>query len=155
MKSLLVLAVGLALTACGDEVTAPAPVPLTNSDFAAELNVDLSAMTMTSSGLYVQDLVIGEGAPIASSETATVHYEGWFPNGNKFDSSRDRGTPFVFLVGAGGVISGWDEGIIGMRIGGLRKLVIPPSLAYGEAGRSGIPGNATLVFDIELLAVTP
>ena len=154
MKSLLVLAIALALTACGDDATAP--VPLTNSDFAAELNVDLSAMTLTSSGLYLQDLVVGEGAPIAFSETATVHYEGWLPNGTKFDSSRDRGQTFVFQVGARDVIPGWDEGLIGMRIGGLRKLVIPPNLAYGAGGvPPDIPGNATLVFDIELVDITP
>ncbi len=86
----------------------------------------------------------------------SVHYEGWLPNGTKFDSSRDRNDPFVFQLGAGFVIQGWEEGVAGMRVGGIRKLVIPPHLAYGEAGvPPTIPGNATLVFDIELLDVTP
>lgn len=87
--------------------------------------------------------------------TVSVHYEGWLPNGTKFDSSRDSNDPFVFQLGAGQVIGGWDEGVVGMLVGGTRKLVIPPHLAYGAAGRASIPGNATLVFDIELLSVTP
>ena len=157
MRHLLVLPVTLALLACGgdsDTVTEP-PAPLTNEDFAAALNVDLGVMTKTATGLYVQDLAEGSGDPIAAGETASVHYEGWFPNGTKFDSSRDRNVAFVFQVGARRVIQGWDEGVAGMRVGGVRKLVIPPQLAYGVAGSPpAIPSNATLVFDIELLEIT-
>ena len=113
-------------------------------------------MTQTASGLYLQDLQVGSGDEAVAGTTVSVHYEGWLPNGTKFDSSRDRDDPFVFRLGAGLVIGGWDEGVAGMRVGGIRKLVIPPDLAYGAAGAgSSIPANATLVFDIELLSVTP
>ncbi len=141
----------MALAACGGDTTTE---PLTNDDFAPELNVNLDAMTRTSSGLYIQDLTVGTGDEATSGATVTVHYEGWLPNGTKFDSSRDRDEPFSFLLGAGFVIQGWDEGLVGMRVGGFRKLVIPPGLGYGVSGfPPAIPGNATLVFDIELLEV--
>ena len=155
MRSLLVVCAAAALVACGDNVTNPAPDPLTNDDFAPALNVDLAAMTETSSGLYYQDLEVGAGDEALEGVTVSVHYEGWLTDGAKFDSSRDRGTPFEFLLGAGFVIPGWDEGIRGMRVGGMRKMVIPPHLAYGSSGAGGgvIPGNATLVFDVELLEV--
>jgi FKBP-type peptidyl-prolyl cis-trans isomerase FkpA len=143
----ILLALGLA--ACGDSTD-----PLTNDDFAPELGVDLDAMTQTASGLYYQDLEIGDGAEAVTGSDATVHYEGFLATGNKFDSSRDRDEPFTFAVGIGRVIPGFDEGVSGMRVGGLRKLVVPPELAYGESGAGTvIPPNATLVFDIELLEV--
>ena len=147
-KSLLIFA-ALSTLACGDEIlTDP-----TNDDFAAGLNVDLAAMTHTLSGLYLQDLVTGGGAEATSGALVTVHYEGWLRDGTKFDSSRDRDQPFGFTLGAGQVIAGWDEGVAGMRIGGTRKLVIPPGLGYGPGGTGAIPGNAWLVFDVELLEV--
>ena len=151
MKRLIVIPLALALAACGADTTAE---PLTNDDFAPELNVNLDAMTKTASGLYIQDLTVGTGDEATSGTTVIVHYEGWLPNGTKFDSSRDRNDPFSFLLGAGRVIQGWDEGVAGMRVGGFRKLVIPPALGYGVGGSlPTIPGNATLVFDIELLEV--
>ena len=151
MKRLIVIPLALALAACGADTTAE---PLTNDDFAPELNVNLDAMTKTASGLYIQDLTVGTGDEATSGATVTVHYEGWLSNGTKFDSSRDRNEPFSFLLGAGRVIRGWDEGVAGMRVGGIRKLVIPPTLGYGVGGSlPTIPGNATLVFDIELLEV--
>ena len=151
MKRLIVIPLALALAACGADTTAE---PLTNDDFAPELNVNLDAMTKTASGLYIQDLTVGTGDEATSGTTVIVHYEGWLPNGTKFDSSRDRNEPFSFLLGAGRVIRGWDEGVAGMRVGGIRKLVIPPALGYGVGGSlPTIPGNATLVFDIELLEV--
>ena len=111
-------------------------------------------MTKSASGLYIQDLTVGTGDEATSGATVTVHYEGWLSSGTKFDSSRDRDEPFSFLLGAGRVIRGWDEGVAGMRVGGIRKLVIPPALGYGVGGSlPTIPGNATLVFDIELLEV--
>jgi FKBP-type peptidyl-prolyl cis-trans isomerase FkpA len=115
--------------------------------------VELSAMTQTSSGLHIMDMEVGEGEEAAVGDLATVHYTGWFIDGEKFDSSLDRGEPFSFPLGGGRVIAGWDEGVAGMRVGGKRRLVIPPELAYGPEGRSGIPPNSTLVFDVELLAV--
>ncbi len=146
----MVIPLALALAACGGDTTTE---PLTNDDFAPELNVNLGAMTKTASGLYVQDLTVGTGDEATSGVTVTVHYEGWLSNGTKFDSSRDRNEPFSFLLGAGFVIQGWDEGLVGVRVGGFRKLVIPPGLGYGVNGFLTIPGNATLVFDIELLEV--
>jgi len=147
-KPLLVLA-ALSTLACGDDVL----TDITNDDFAAALNVDLAAMTRTSSGLYIQDLVTGGGAEATRGATVSVHYEGWLRDGTKFDSSRDRDEPFSFTLGGRQVIAGWDEGVAGMRIGGMRKLVIPPVLGYGPGGTGPIPGNAWLVFDIELLEV--
>lgn len=104
--------------------------------------------------LVVQDLVVGSGAAVAVGDTATVHYVSTLQNGTVFDSSRAVNRPFSFRVGAGQVIAGWDRGIPGMRIGGRRRLTIPPSLAYGSQGSGPIPPNATLAFDIELLGIT-
>ena len=115
--------------------------------------VDLSSMTQTLSGLHILDLQVGEGDEAVPQHNVTVHYTGWFLDGEKFDSSVDRGDPFRFTLGDGQVIAGWDEGVAGMLVGGRRRLVIPPELAYGEAGRTGIPPNSTLVFDVELLGV--
>ncbi|MGK7312484.1 MAG: FKBP-type peptidyl-prolyl cis-trans isomerase [Candidatus Longimicrobiales bacterium M2_2A_002] len=104
-------------------------------------------------GLYVRDLVEGEGARADSGDIVTVHYTGWLPTGRKFDSSRDREAPFEVAIGYGRVIDGWDQGIVGMRVGGQRRLVIPPALGYGAQGSGPIPGSSTLVFDVELLDV--
>lgn len=110
--------------------------------------------TTTPSGLTIDDLVVGNGAAAAAGQQVTVHYTGWLTDGKKFDSSKDRNDPFVFPLGAGRVIKGWDEGVQGMKIGGKRKLTIPPALGYGARGAGGvIPPNATLVFEVELLGV--
>jgi FKBP-type peptidyl-prolyl cis-trans isomerase len=109
----------------------------------------------TSSGLQYWDLKEGTGATATAGKTVSVHYTGWLAsNGKKFDSSVDRGQPFMFQLGAGQVIKGWDEGVSGMKVGGKRQLRIPPELGYGARGAGGvIPPNATLIFDVELLAV--
>jgi FKBP-type peptidyl-prolyl cis-trans isomerase len=108
----------------------------------------------TESGLKYSDLVVGNGREAALGDTATVHYTGWLTDGKKFDSSVDRKEPFSFRVGAGQVIKGWDEGVTGMKVGGKRKLTIPPDLGYGPRGAGGvIPPNATLIFDVELLGL--
>ncbi len=109
--------------------------------------------TTTASGLIIEEIVTGDGAEAAAGQEVTVHYTGWLTNGTKFDSSKDRDDPFVFPLGGGRVIRGWDEGVQGMKIGGKRKLTIPPDLGYGARGAGGvIPPNATLVFEVELLA---
>jgi FKBP-type peptidyl-prolyl cis-trans isomerase len=110
--------------------------------------------TTTSSGLKYVDEVVGTGASPSPGKRVTVHYTGTLTNGTKFDSSRDRAQPYTFPIGAGEVIKGWDEGVMSMKVGGKRKLIIPANLAYGPAGRPPtIPPNATLLFDIELLDV--
>jgi len=111
--------------------------------------------TTTPSGLIIDDLVVGNGAAAAAGQQVTVHYTGWLTDGTKFDSSKDRNDPFVFPLGAGRVIKGWDEGVQGMKVGGKRKLTITPALGYGARGAGGvIPPNATLVFEVELLGVS-
>ena len=109
-----------------------------------------------SSQLEIEDLQIGSGAEAVEGANVDVHYTGWLTNGTKFDSSLDRGTPFSFPLGGGRVIKGWDQGVQGLKVGGKRKLTIPPELGYGERGAGGvIPPNATLVFEVELLGVKP
>ena len=103
--------------------------------------------------LKIEDLVVGTGREAVPGTAITVHYTGWLTDGAKFDSSLDRGVPFQFPLGAGHVIQGWDQGVVGMKVGGKRRLTIPPQLAYGENGQGPIPPNATLIFEVELLNV--
>jgi FKBP-type peptidyl-prolyl cis-trans isomerase FkpA len=108
----------------------------------------------TPSGLIYEDLGAGEGEAAQAGQRVSVHYTGWLTDGTKFDSSKDRNDPFDFPLGAGHVIRGWDEGVQGMKVGGARKLTIPPELGYGARGAGGvIPPNATLVFEVELLKI--
>ncbi len=104
-------------------------------------------------GLEYTDSVIGTGASPSPGKTVKVHYTGWLENGTKFDSSVDRGQPFEFQIGIGGVIKGWDEGVMTMKVGGKRRLIIPPELGYGTQNIPKIPPNSTLIFDVELLDV--
>ena len=134
--------------------------PSTSSSTSSSSSTSTGASATTSgaqevtmpSGLKYEDLKVGDGAVAENGMTASVHYTGWLTDGTKFDSSVDRGQPFSFRLGAGQVIRGWDEGVRGMRVGGKRKLTIPPDLGYGAAGTPGgpIPPNATLIFDVEL-----
>ena len=115
-------------------------------------------MPTTSTGLIIEDIVIGKGATAAAGNEVSVHYTGWLwensAPGAKFDSSKDRNDPFVFSLGRQNVIAGWDEGVQGMQVGGTRKLTIPPNLGYGARGAGGvIPPNATLLFEVELLEI--
>jgi FKBP-type peptidyl-prolyl cis-trans isomerase len=108
----------------------------------------------TDSGLQYQELKEGTGEAAKKGDTVEVHYTGWLTDGKKFDSSLDSGKPFAFKLGAGMVIKGWDEGVQGIKVGGKRKLIIPPQLGYGERGAGGvIPPNATLIFEVELLKI--
>jgi FKBP-type peptidyl-prolyl cis-trans isomerase FkpA len=147
-----------ALNACvGSDSSGPAFDPELGPDpedvtFASSLGVDLAQMTRTATGLYLQDLEVGDGAEAAAGSVATVDYSGWLADGRLFDTSLDR-TPFTFTVGVGQVIQGWDQGVPGMREGGLRKLVIPAALGYGAFGQGPIPPNAVLVFDVRLRVV--
>jgi FKBP-type peptidyl-prolyl cis-trans isomerase FkpA len=115
--------------------------------------------TTTASGLQYEEISVGSGDEAKAGGQVTVHYTGWLQNadgsaGRKFDSSKDRNEPFDFPLGAGHVIKGWDEGVQGMKVGGVRKLIIPSSLGYGARGAGGvIPPNATLIFEVELLGV--
>jgi FKBP-type peptidyl-prolyl cis-trans isomerase len=150
MRTLVALSLLLVVAACGSKREHPAAT----GGFSAELGVDTTALTRTPSGLRYVDVSKGQGEEAAAGRTVTVHYTGWLPNGKKFDSSRDRNEPFSFTIGAQQVIAGWDEGVAGMRVGGRRKLVIPPELGYGAAGAPpDIPPNSILVFDVELLDV--
>ncbi len=150
MRSLCGLAMLLVLSACGPRGERASPA----GGFSADLGIDTTALTRTSSGLRYADVTKGQGDEASPGRTATVHYTGWLTDGKKFDSSRDHGEPFTFTIGAQQVIAGWDEGVAGMRVGGRRKLVIPPDLGYGAAGAPpDIPPNAVLVFDVELMDV--
>jgi FKBP-type peptidyl-prolyl cis-trans isomerase FkpA len=109
----------------------------------------------TSSGLRYTDVKVGTGAEAKAGQTVSVHYTGTLTNGTKFDSSKDRNQAFSFPLGGGRVIKGWDEGVAGMKVGGIRKLTIPANLGYGSQGAGGvIPPNATLIFEVELLGVS-
>ena len=112
------------------------------------------SITTTASGLQIEEIKLGDGDSAAAGQFVSVHYTGWLTDGTKFDSSKDRNEPFDFPLGQRNVIAGWDEGVQGMRVGGIRKLTIPPQLGYGARGAGGvIPPNATLVFEVELLDI--
>ena len=111
-------------------------------------------MTAQDGSLKIEDVNVGTGAEAANGSSVTVHYTGWLTDGKKFDSSVDRGKPFKFKLGARQVIQGWDQGVAGMKVGGKRKLTIPPDLGYGSRGAgNAIPPGATLIFEVELLGV--
>jgi FKBP-type peptidyl-prolyl cis-trans isomerase len=137
--------------ACGsDGSTAP---DIATATFGSALNVNLSSMTKTASGLYYRDSIIGTGTVAASGDSVRVHYIGWLANGQQFDNSFQNGSPIAFRLGRGRVIPGWDEGLVNMRAGGWRKLIIPPSLGYGGSSNGPIPGNSILVFNVQIVSV--
>lgn len=141
--------------ACSQKETA-APQTNNGGDRAMEKGAgdQSEKMVRTPSGLQYEDIVAGSGASPAPGKKVTVHYTGWLMDGKKFDSSVDRNEPFVFQIGSGEVIPGWDEGVMTMKIGGKRKLIIPANLGYGAAGAGGvIPPNATLLFEVILLDI--
>jgi FKBP-type peptidyl-prolyl cis-trans isomerase FkpA len=146
---LLPLALLAPLVAC-DSATAPR---IEETRFAAHLGVDLAAMTRLPSGVYLRDLVVGEGTVAESGLTLAVHYRGWLTDGTAFDQRQGADPPFSFVLGSGQVIAGWNHGVRGMRVGGRRQLVLPPGLAYGSKPYGSIPANAILVFEVTLLGV--
>ena len=159
MKKLFAVAATLlVLGACTKKemtTTQTEKAPTTAATPAATTTAAAPTQTMQNvTELKKEDIKVGDGAEAKAGQTVSVHYTGWLTNGTKFDSSVDRGQPFDFKLGAGQVIPGWDQGVAGMKVHGKRKLTIPPNMGYGERGAGGvIPPNATLVFDVELLAV--
>lgn len=138
------LLLGLLLTAC----TPAASQDTSNTDSMTDQNTNSTAE------LQINDLVVGTGAEAKKGDTLVVHYTGTLEDGTKFDSSVDRGEPFEFVIGQGYVIEGWEQGMLGMKVGGKRTLIIPSDMAYGDNGIPGaIPGGATLIFDVELIEI--
>lgn len=123
------------------------------TEYSPDVNVDLSLMTQLESGLYIEDILPGEGDEAAAGDRLQMHYTGWLPDGTMFDSSLDGDPPIAFTLGAGELIRGWDEGVVGMKVGGRRRLVIPPGMAYGAGGRGPIPPMSTLVFVVDLVEI--
>ncbi|MBS1241278.1 MAG: fbp [Gemmatimonadetes bacterium] len=143
---------GLVLAACGG-TTDPSSASIESTTFAASLNVNLAVMTRTATGLYYRDLTAGTGTLATAGKTARVHYQGWLPNGSSFDKNLAPTTPFSFVLGSGQVVPGFDEGITGMKVGGVRQIIMPPALGYGSRASAGIPANSILVFTVELVTV--
>lgn len=143
------------IAACAGGVGQAAPLPPADPaelQFAPELEIDLSSFERSESGLYIQDVQVGEGRPARRNSRVWIEYVGWLPDGTVFDGNVGR-EPYNVRLGGTEVIRGWNEGIEGMRRGGLRRLVVPPSLAYGSSRRGDIPPGSTLVFYIELVDV--
>lgn len=138
----------LLAAACDSSPTVPS---IERTTFAPALGVDLAAMTKTPSGLYLRDLAVGTGAEVTAGKTAFVRYQLWLPNGELIDANPAPRALLDFVVGGGGLIAGFDEGVRGMRVGGRRQLVIPPALGYGSQPRPGLPGNSILVFEVEVV----
>lgn len=139
----LLLLLPFAVAACDSNDDTPTPRTVPEADYIT-----------TPSGLKYYDFTVGEGAEATRGSDVTVHYRGWLTDSTQFDASYDRDRPFTFTLGTGQVIRGWDEGVVGMKVGGERQLVIPPELGYGSSGAGNdIPPNATLIFEVELLEV--
>jgi peptidylprolyl isomerase len=137
--------------ACGDS-SAPPAVPIDQTTFDASLGVDLARSTKLPSGLYYRDVTPGTGTALASGQTVGMRYVGAFANGDVFDSNPAPKAVFSFVLGAGKVIKGWDQGLVGMKVGGRRQLIIPPELGYGPNDYGPIPGNSVLVFTVDAVS---
>jgi FKBP-type peptidyl-prolyl cis-trans isomerase len=144
------LAAAALAAGCGD--SSPTAVPIEQTTFAASLGVDLAHSTKLPSGLYYRDIDLGTGTTLASGQTVAMHYVGNFVNGQEFDSNLAPKTPYSFKLGSSQVIKGWDLGLVGMKVGGHRQLIIPPELAYGPNDFRSIPGNSVLVFTVEAVS---
>lgn len=142
------LACAFVVAACGGSV----PATIENTHFDPRLNVDLSHSTRTADGLYFRDLAAGTGAPVANGQLLSVHYVGALPDAEIFDANTGSQTPFQFHLGAGEVIPGWDEGLLGAAVGSTRQLIIPPTLGYGPYANGPIPPNSILVFNVAIVS---
>ena len=146
MRTSLLAAVLLA--ACGGS----SPATIETTQFNPSLQVDLKSSAKLAGGMYYRDFVVGTGAPVAAGQLVKVHYVGSLPNGSQFDGNTGSDTPFQFHLGAGEVITGWDEGLAGVTVGSNRQLIIPPSLGYGSFEVPGIPANSILVFNVVIIS---
>jgi len=142
----------IAITACGDSTGSGDP-DLSEVDFAAGLGVNIATMTRVGDGVYIKDLVVGTGAEVAAGRALQVRYRGSLANGEEFQNNFAPKPTFRLVLGQNSVIAGWEQGIPGMRVGGKRLLVIPPSLGYGNIARQGIPANSVLVFEVEIVSM--
>jgi FKBP-type peptidyl-prolyl cis-trans isomerase len=148
-----VVAATAVLSSCLSSTDAETPrlIPIEQQEFNTSLGVNLAASTKTANGVYYRDITVGTGALVTSGQTLGVRYTGWLANGVQFDSNTSA-AGFPFVLGTGNVIAGWHDGIAGMRVGGKRQLIIPPSMAYGAYGNGPIPGNANIVFSVEVVS---
>ena len=155
LRRLSVALIPLAFVAClkgSDLSTNVAPViPIEQTTFAPTLNVDLSKSSKSSSGLYTRELTVGTGTAATSTSRVTVYYAGYLSTGQQFDGRSSPSNPLAVTLGINQVIKGWEEGLVGMKVGGVRQLIIPAELGYGPFGSSAIPPNAVLVFTVELV----
>jgi peptidylprolyl isomerase len=141
----------LALAACSTESPVSESLPIEQTTFAPALGVNLATSTRTAEGLYYRDLVVGTGAELTAGRTVSVFYQGTLANGSQFDAT--GASPYTFRLGVGAVIRGWDLGVAGMKVGGRRQLIIPPTLGYGGQRVGPIPPNSILVFTVEAAGV--
>ena len=141
------------VSACLDvDTTVPDERKIEQTEFAATLGVNLAASTKTANGAYYRDITVGTGAVVTSGMNVTVRYTGWLWNGVEFDSNTAASTPLTFQLGAGKVIPGFDEGLIGVKVGSQRQIIIPPSLGYGPYNYGPVPGNSILVFKVDVVS---
>lgn len=150
-RILAVSVLSSALVSCGGSTEPTAP-QIDCSTLATTLTAEASTLTTTASGLKYRDVTVGTGATYANGTTVSVRYAGCLTNGSRFDSNEPPKNVISFRIGAGVVIKGWDEGLVGMKVGGRRQLVIPPSLGYGSASNGSIPANSTLVFTVDAIS---
>lgn len=147
----LLCALPLLAAGCGD-ASGPSDPDLSTVTFAAGLGVDISTMTRVGDGVYIKDLKVGEDSLVAANKVINVRYQGWLPDGTRFDHNLAPRALFPLVLGQRRVIAGWEQGIPGMRVGGKRLLVIPPSLGYGTQANGPIPANSVLVFEVEVVS---
>ncbi len=153
LRRTAVLYVALAfVTGCLDNSGPGGAIPIEDTSFASALGVNLGASTRTQNGMYYRDITVGTGAVVANGQTLEVRYTGWLSSGFQFDSNRAAASTFSFVLGTGNVIQGWHEGLQGIRVGGSRQLIIPATLGYGPGGSGPIPGNAVIVFTVDVVA---